>query len=437
MNSINYYVIKTTDDKSRGLSKVQRFKQMVEPLYFQSFYCEGSSCQDSCCVGWDVAIDKETYEKYQRCPDMVLSPLFHKHVILNHKTVGTSQYAPHALVQMEQYVCPFLTDEKLCLIQKRLDEQFLSLTCATYPRVFNSIEGVLERSLCVSCPKAAEIVLLDRRPMQFQSSEIDDLSREYRITDVDDFNSVGQCGNEIRCFTINLLQDRTYTLWERLIILGVFCNRLEQVTSQNSSENILELLEYFRVKIQSRDFCDAMRSYTTDIETQLQVVKIFIEHRLGGAFVGDRFKECVRDFHCGIGLENNAPLELVDGKYLNACNTFYNSFMEKNEHILENYLVNYAFKNIFPFGSLRHGHETNGLYTEYVVIVIHYFMIKTLLIGMAGCYKSQFGCEHVVKLVQAYSKTFEHDFLFHQQAVTFIKAAGMYNTGGMSMLIKN
>lgn len=416
---------------------MHQFKQIIEPEYFRNFYCEGSNCPDSCCIGWDVAIDLETYEKYQRCQDEILSPLFRKHVALNHKTIGTSQHIPHALVQMEQQVCPFLTDKKLCLIQKRWDEQALSLTCATYPRVLNAIDGGLERSLCISCPKAAKIILLQRAPMQFQLTEIDDLSREYRVTDVDDFDSAGRYRNEIRNFAINLLQDRTYALWERLIILGVFCNRLEESITQDNNENVLKLLDYFEMKIRGRDFCDAMRAYSTDLETQLQIVKILIEHRLKGAFVGGRFRDCVRDFYCGIGLENNASLEGVVSKYLTAHNTFYNSFMTENEYILENYLVNYAFKNIFPFGSLRHDHVTNGLYTEYVVMVIHYFMIKTLLIGMAGCYQKEFSYEHVVKLVQAYSKTFEHDFLFNEQAVTFIKAAGMYNTGGMSVLIKN
>ncbi|WP_274594837.1 hypothetical protein [Desulfosporosinus fructosivorans] len=36
---------------------------------------------------------------------------------------------------------------------------------------FNSVDGVLERSLCVSCPRAAELILLDEKPMQFDSSE--------------------------------------------------------------------------------------------------------------------------------------------------------------------------------------------------------------------------------------------------------------------------
>ena len=33
--------------------------------FFDSFVCSGSACQNTCCSGWDIALDKETYDFYE------------------------------------------------------------------------------------------------------------------------------------------------------------------------------------------------------------------------------------------------------------------------------------------------------------------------------------------------------------------------------------
>ncbi len=39
--------------------------RLVRPEYAERFRCIGPTCEDSCCVGWRVDIDKATYIKYQ------------------------------------------------------------------------------------------------------------------------------------------------------------------------------------------------------------------------------------------------------------------------------------------------------------------------------------------------------------------------------------
>ena len=33
--------------------------------FFDSFVCSGSACKNTCCSGWDIALDKETYDFYE------------------------------------------------------------------------------------------------------------------------------------------------------------------------------------------------------------------------------------------------------------------------------------------------------------------------------------------------------------------------------------
>ena len=43
--------------------------------------------------------------------------------------------------------------------------------CSAYPRVMNVVDDVLQRSLDLSCPEAARMVLLDPNPMEFDDDE--------------------------------------------------------------------------------------------------------------------------------------------------------------------------------------------------------------------------------------------------------------------------
>ena len=40
----------------------------LRPHYAKNFHCIGTRCQDNCCRGWNVFIDKSTYQRYQSLP---------------------------------------------------------------------------------------------------------------------------------------------------------------------------------------------------------------------------------------------------------------------------------------------------------------------------------------------------------------------------------
>jgi lysine-N-methylase len=76
---------------------------------------------------------------------------------------------------------------------------------------------------------------------------------------------------------------------------------------------------------------------------------------------------------------------------------------------LENYLIHYVWKNLFPFGRRSSGHYVpQSIFAEYELLAAHYVLVNGLLIGMAGYYRAAFNEGHVVKLIQSLSKTVEH-----------------------------
>ena len=38
------------------------------PDYFKEFSCIAGACKDSCCLGWEIDIDEDSYEYYKSLP---------------------------------------------------------------------------------------------------------------------------------------------------------------------------------------------------------------------------------------------------------------------------------------------------------------------------------------------------------------------------------
>jgi len=126
--------------------------------YAESFRCIGSACEDTCCQGWSVPIDQAAFEKYQSLPSSPLRTPVDASLLAMPEPASPATFAKIQMNGSNQ--CPLLTADRLCSIQAELGEGFLSHACATYPRIHQSIGGIRQTALSLSCPEAARLVLL-------------------------------------------------------------------------------------------------------------------------------------------------------------------------------------------------------------------------------------------------------------------------------------
>ncbi|MGE5662662.1 MAG: flagellin lysine-N-methylase, partial [Ignavibacteriales bacterium] len=132
---------------------------VLMPNYLRDFSCIGSDCEDSCCAGWQVHIDRNTYKKYNKIRHSEIKSQLNANIKRIRSNPTERSFAKMQL--RSDSSCPFLSSEKLCGIQLNLGESYLSDVCFTYPRVYNHINGVLEKSAVISCPEIARLVLLN------------------------------------------------------------------------------------------------------------------------------------------------------------------------------------------------------------------------------------------------------------------------------------
>jgi lysine-N-methylase len=410
-----------------------RKRAALTPQYMNDFSCIGSECEDTCCIGWNVSVDKSTYKRYKKSRNFELKTLFDKKISRNRSKSSEVDYAK---IKMEKDLsCPFLTEEKLCNIHANLGEEFLSNTCATYPRSTNRINGVVERSATMSCPEAARLALLNPKGIQFDEIEESGdtqgfISKELHTEDDKLEGKPQRYFWELRIFTIQVLQNRGYTMEDRLIILGIFYQKVQGEIDKGLIQNVPDLIASYTNLIESGAFLEELSRISSNPLIQMKLTKALIDNRFQQSGVNSkRFLECLEACLAGLEYTHDASSDELIERYLDAHKHYYSLFMDKHEYIFENYLVNHVFKNLFPFGQ-------KSIYEDYVMMINHYAMIKLLLIGMARYYKD-LKVDHVIKLIQSFSKTIEHNSIFLRNILKILQEEEYTSMAYMVTLIKS
>ncbi|RZM97816.1 lysine-N-methylase [Escherichia sp. E4208] len=196
--------------------------KVVTPEFVKKFACVGPSCLISCCQGWQIHIDKKTHHTYlnEQHPKIALLA---KENLLRVRN-GKSRYS---IIKLDaQGQCPFLDENKFCLVHRDLGEKALSETCSTYPRSKKYYADTTRHSMVLSCPEVARLVLFDADSMLVH--EQDDLLAKAKNT----FTArqpVNQIHQIVHLFAWHLLQAPSLNVEENLMALAQFMVYLQRI----------------------------------------------------------------------------------------------------------------------------------------------------------------------------------------------------------------
>ena len=405
--------------------------------YIEDFKCIRSECPDTCCQGWHIGIDKKTYKKYKRSNNLSLEPLFRKTV--GRVKNGTASDDNYAYIKTgDDKSCPFLTERFLCAVQQNLGEKLLSTTCKTYPRIINIIDGTLEKSATLSCPEAARRALLNEGGIGFSDSPQKNYSQENLVINQQLSTSMPLSPTdispyfwELHLFSIEMLKNRKFALWQRLLTLGFMSKKIAAYAQNGSQYLIPGALEEYRQQMDDSPGTLYLKEIPEKQEIQVTLIKSLLCDSVIEGVNSERFLECHKLFLHGLSKESDSDSTSLLENYRIAYSNYYAPFMEKHDYILENHLVNYVFRTLFPVSN-----EKDALQT-YVTLVINYSIIKTYLIGMAGSLKEEFDTEHVLQLIQSFTKVIEHSKSYANQVQEFLRKHDFDQLAHMAILLRN
>ena len=157
---------------------------LYAPKYYSNFACIADKCTHSCCVGWDVYIDRLTMEKYRDLD----SPYAER-------IIGSieGEDEPHFRMCADGR-CPHLDSNGLCKIILNCGEEYLSDICREHPRFYNESTRGVEVGLGMACEEAARIILssdnyrdfdvIGEVPVKPESSEFDAIAEVEKVLEI-------------------------------------------------------------------------------------------------------------------------------------------------------------------------------------------------------------------------------------------------------------
>lgn len=404
-------------------------KRIVHALnYMADFHCIGPACEDTCCAGWRIDIDRATYARYEQLRHPELDGLPDQ----IERTPDSTRDGNYGRMRMQADLrCPQLRSDNLCRIQAAVGEAYLSDVCSTFPRITNAVDGVYERSASLSCPEAARLILLNERRIRFVEIEEEQEQRHMigRSWPPAKQPSGTPYWKHVRALLLDILQNRSLRMEDRLMLAAELLHAVQAIEGEEP-EAASALLDQW-----SRDLaCGMVREHDSFLKPSLpdrmRLLRKLLELRMVMGIPNRRYVQCLTDVFTGLAYIGS---ELTDDsltRYMNAYEQYYAPFMREHGYILENYIVNGFYQQQLP-----HLHKSDPL-IGWLLLAAQYALIEFQLVGMAAKLEARFGLDDVVRLIQSFSKTTEHAPLYQKRMLELLRETGVPPLALIASLVK-
>lgn len=367
---------------------------LLIPKYLSRFSCLGSTCEDSCCVGGPVMLDGPALQRLKGNQDPELKPLTAMHV---KEFPSTSEAAVEGWIEPlsdDCLTCPFLDRARLCRIQSNLTEMGLPDGCAAYPRTAVQLGDVQQVALRLSCPEAARLALLEEDALDLEAREIHLRGSVVdRISERAGISLEGMC--EVRTQMFQILSTRELDLSLRLAVLGVFCQRLNELIEQGKSANLVGLFQIIDAVLENG---------ALQIPLKPQKDREYLRARLSGHFLpamrkAARSPQRVRVLEAamkGLGiLVDGRPSEVALMRGLSTGTERLNQALSRVPWLLENHLQNAVLREVFPWSK-------GSPFQHFMDLTLGFAILRTMLAGRAAMQEAILTPDELAETVQVF-----------------------------------
>ncbi|SER92524.1 flagellin lysine-N-methylase [Lachnobacterium bovis] len=240
---------------------------------YTDFECVGKECKFTCCAGWEITIDDETFKIYDN-----LQGEFGEKIRKN----ITNENGCNMFVLNKEKKCPFFTAEGLCEIYLKLGPDKMCNTCQAYPRTCKRYGDMYFWSMYIDCPHILDMLIDKKDIILYELSESSnnvagDSYDESKI-DWQKFN------NYIDAFVIinDIITNRAETIQNRMKLVVFFVKQFDEL---EETEKVQELLEFFRDKNNCKEFISELDGVCYSAEKE----KVFLETIFNNDSIIDEF----------------------------------------------------------------------------------------------------------------------------------------------------
>ena len=384
-----------------------------EPDYMDAFQCTGSLCPDTCCKGWDIVMDEATCARYEKTKDKVFKAELAQAIVHRREEQADGTVEEVACIRMGKgQRCLFLRNDGLCRIQRQTEEKNLSETCRTYPRViYIWNERYAERALCVSCPEAAQLILGRTEPLHFVTRQMTEAELDgLRITDAGE--RLEEICLPLRRALVRLLQAKPWSLAGRLRLANYFFWQTGHLTGRHAEKTLAgqETAAFDRL-LQLEPAAGL-----TVQETLLPLLPLLFLRLTNPELRADFRGMLERALNCFQMRAEDAADRYDWALYAEDEEIYRTFFLPAYSQLLENYLVNAVFKNLFMT------EQRPDYYTEWFRLILQFSLVRFLLIAQMAELGALPERSQVIERIQKTTRAVGHDKLYLDQAAAQLAA---------------
>ena len=368
----------------------------LTPDYMINFKCIGKDCMDSCCTGWNIEIDKETYKNYINSSEKKINSISKKYIVKNSSEANLS----YAKVKNKNQSCPFLADNKSCEAYNILGKENLSIGCSTYPRVVKKLGNFRFIAGELSCPEISKLCLSkpDIKLNKLKKNELKNI-----------FNS-----NKIHTYDIPKdLPDKIRDFFEMVFI--------KLSNKETFFKNLEEIILYFYNINNKFNLFSKSNSFLLEKEKLKESNLLMQSNFLPKMFFKKNLANHSRFLRiCIEAAEKSKYFELTENDFKNIYIYNYKNkltnFINDNNFIYKNFFLNEFIRNIESF-QLSADDFDNFIREFLFKINISNFLI----ICLAFEENKKITLNDYIKVISAISKTFQNSKEKNMIIINFFK----------------
>lgn len=413
------------------------------------FKCIGGDCVQSCCIDWKIDFSLKEYEKISE------RNRFGKRLDGFFKDFEANGVKKKRIALDKDGLCPFLDESRLCSLQLKCGEEFMSKTCRVFPRMTVKYGNVFERTLSTGCEEVVRMLLEEKDGLELDEEQ--NISREKELNYVND--TVINIGEKVikerpvlsywfdmKFLGLSILQDRSYTMEQRMLLLGIAMKHIDEF---EKNDNIVEIHPYINAFVDNvsggklkKQLCFAKNNDDVKeikIKTIIYQTAIltYKEHQKSTIFDYIRKKLDI-DEVSAIPLDNNEKDDskktyrfTVNTEYnkevYSKCEEYYNRFIKDNEYFIENFMVaNYLFLNV-PFKD-----EKSTIFDNYKMFVALFTTFKFCIATYMDDTKTT---DDLIYLTVAISRSLSHGSLFITNSNEILNSMNIETIAQLAVLL--
>jgi lysine-N-methylase len=251
--------------------------------YMARFGCIGADCEDNCCHSWNVFVDKDTHNLLKLA--LKSNPEHRKKLKTHFTKVKIDKKRTQTMIRLNKDgTCPMLEPSGLCWIHSNYNERLLPDVCATYPRRVSQIGNRQELTGAASCPEVTRQLLLYDDAMTPTHFDPESQSRQILSSRQDprDVRPYWHMQLTVRGFLIDLLNDGTRTMENRLFTVCYFAHRTQDTMNKQSNRCAVEAINKEIENFKESDFLDAIEQRSEAVSPPSSMVVLLVREMLKG-----------------------------------------------------------------------------------------------------------------------------------------------------------